>query len=896
MIPRRLICALVAATLLGLITGPAAVAGPRPGPPAPLLASPTPGTDIASSYGSGVFGHWFQDGFGLPAYDYTIDQQTNPAAKQPELNGSTEAWSQVGNDHVVADAFNDGYVQLWSQDRLYQWMNAYDAQLDHFSGGFGYLNVGGHVVSTLYDDRPLGAQTSRVFGVGYYAKSTQVAGLDESDVVYAPFGNDPILLHDVTITNTGPSTENGSYFEYWDVNPEIQSPVRVARGYSSPVYDPKTETLSVKELPDGNDTRPLSIFASALNAPVSGFDTNIADFFGVTGSRAMPAAVAANHARDSIAPPAANGEVGQAMFAFQSPFTVAPHSTVTLRYAYGYGHSAQVESLVAHYRAVSHPLSRSEHQWRDWLPQTSFGSSYDWLSRELQWDAYTVRSDATYDAMCGYHILSQGGYYQYYFGQNEAFRDPLQIMLPMIAADPTLARQVIEYSAHEQPQVTGTVPYGIVGGCQRFDLGVSDDMDQWLLWGTAEYVLQTRDFAFLDRKVPYFDDTGSATMLQHLELAFEHQEQVVGHGPHGEYLSETNGDWNDFSAEFLQMTESALVTAQAAYVYPELAQAVARVGATSFASQLRAAAAKDLAVIKGQFVTDPSQHSYGWFARGYSGTTQIGAGEMFEEPQPWAILDGASDPKQSAQVVAAFRRFLEGIGAPRSVGGPSLIGASMTPSRTDPGITESSSPAVNNSAGWPGGTWYDLNGWMVWAMSRLDGVVPGASADAWYEFVHNTLAAHAVAFPDHWDGVISVDDECASFYSPTPANCGIGLTTAYNTQIPNQAAYSLFDVLRLAGISADQSGYQVVPHMPMETFSVSFPNVGVAQRSGMLDGYLRPVEGGQVSMSVALPPGIAPNHVVAWVDGKAVPCNVSSGLVHFVMPTNSGTVTNWAVT
>src|SRR5205807_356724 len=117
----------------------------------------------ASAYGDGAFGKWIGDQWGLPAYSYQIDEATNPAAKQPELAGNTDAWSQVGNDHVVANAYNHGYVQLWSQDRLYQWMNVYDGAHDHFAGGFGYLNVGGRVISTLYADRPAGAQTERVF-------------------------------------------------------------------------------------------------------------------------------------------------------------------------------------------------------------------------------------------------------------------------------------------------------------------------------------------------------------------------------------------------------------------------------------------------------------------------------------------------------------------------------------------------------------------------------------------------------------------------------------------------------------------------------------------------------------------------------------------------------------
>ena len=50
-------------------------------------------------------------------------------------------------------------------------MNYYDASHEHYAGGFGYLNVGGKVISTLYDDRPAGASTDRRSASGYYAKT-----------------------------------------------------------------------------------------------------------------------------------------------------------------------------------------------------------------------------------------------------------------------------------------------------------------------------------------------------------------------------------------------------------------------------------------------------------------------------------------------------------------------------------------------------------------------------------------------------------------------------------------------------------------------------------------------------------------------------------------------------
>ena len=34
----------------------------------------------------------------------------------PEV-GATDNWSQVGNDAIVANAYNHGYMQLWSSAR-----------------------------------------------------------------------------------------------------------------------------------------------------------------------------------------------------------------------------------------------------------------------------------------------------------------------------------------------------------------------------------------------------------------------------------------------------------------------------------------------------------------------------------------------------------------------------------------------------------------------------------------------------------------------------------------------------------------------------------------------------------------------------------------------------------
>ena len=127
-----------------------------------LLACAVPAraaVPIGSTSGSGAFGRWAVDGSGLPLYRYTLDQARAPFARQPELLGRTDAWHQIGNERAIATASNDGHVQLWSQDRRYQWANRYDPGARQLAGGFGWLRSGGTAFSTRYADRPAGART-----------------------------------------------------------------------------------------------------------------------------------------------------------------------------------------------------------------------------------------------------------------------------------------------------------------------------------------------------------------------------------------------------------------------------------------------------------------------------------------------------------------------------------------------------------------------------------------------------------------------------------------------------------------------------------------------------------------------------------------------------------------
>lgn len=873
------------------------------GGPPPLSQDHSP-VAIDSSYGSGHFGRWEVDQWGLPTYQYTADEMTDANAAQPDVGGATAAESQVGNDNIKGMAYNDGYTELWSQQLLAQWANLYQPSDEHYAGGYGYLDVGGQTASTLYLDHPAGEQFERFFGVGYYRKQISFDGVSVREDTYAPFGSDPVLLDDVTLRNDTDASKQADWFEYWDVNPYDQG-LHQNLGLLPPTWSASTDTLEVGQLPDDAlDTQPLSIFAAQLRGPAPTWETSLTRFFG-DGTRALPAEVAANRLSETIAAPDPIGRSGKTLFVMRTPVTLAPGQSVTLRYLYGMAHSWQVAGLVSKYRAEADPEQASEEQWVDYLPRVYFGPRYKWVSREIEWDAYLLRSATVYEEKSGEHTITQGGDYQYGLGANLGTRSWLHYSWPMSFSDPGLTQQILLYAIKLQPPgapADAQLPYGTGEMYTPLELGTSNDLDFWLLEAAAQYGLASRDLAFFNQRVPFYGSTQTATVWQHLKIAFEHMQTYLG--PHGEYVIGATGDWNDFSTEFEMMDESTLILAQLAYAYPQLAELADRYGDRAFAAQLRAAGAEDLINLRAQWT------GRGWYSRGYSGTVQVGNGAIFEEPQPWAILAGAPTAAQARTLVANIHRYLDGYGAP---GGPTRIGTAQSPALDDPGVTEHGplppsgvdlpSPyglvpppsTLQGADEWPGGVWFDLNGWLTWAYATLQGEVPGAAQDAWSEYLRNTLANHATVYPDSWDGTINVDDVCFAFYSKTPQECGNDIDTSFGGQITEQPTWMVMDAIDLAGITPTESGYEITPHLPMTNFSLRFPEVGVARTARLIRGYVRPSQSVELLMQVAPAPGMSGRELRVWADGREAPFSLHHGLVDFRLRAAAGRPADWAV-
>jgi hypothetical protein len=112
----------------------------------------------------------------------------------------------------VAIASNYGHVRVRQDEGAPKFLNDFAPERGQFAGGFGYLTDGKSVLSTYY---PGNAKSfDRIFGIGYFRKKAAGEDYAIDQVIFAPFGDDPVLISQVTITNRGKSDANLRWVEY----------------------------------------------------------------------------------------------------------------------------------------------------------------------------------------------------------------------------------------------------------------------------------------------------------------------------------------------------------------------------------------------------------------------------------------------------------------------------------------------------------------------------------------------------------------------------------------------------------------------------------------------------------------------------------------------------------
>jgi hypothetical protein len=367
---------------------------------------------------------------------YTADQTIEPAAKIPRATDNTARASnehpfQLGNNRMTLIGSNFGTFRIRQDEGGAKWLqdsNAADKKGNQQGGGFGYLldsKTGKMIDSTYYisDQR-------RSFGIGY-AETTfgQAASSDVSGVntVAVPFGDDPVVLIEVNLTNHRAEVANVDFVEVWGsrmvhMAPKTMMPER--RKFSDNNYKSTFSTSSEpSQSPScivhkrqytgsaGNGTKavledvnPPWVFVCLLShVAASSFGNDAASFFGRGGVRNPAARVTMSDA------------VGEADTALLTRSTLSlagggsgAASTASLCYVVGYTYStaASPAALAQKYESyfAGGLRERVTSDWKPHLTRVQVPQSPS-LSAELLWHSYYLQGGISYDTFFGEHML-----------------------------------------------------------------------------------------------------------------------------------------------------------------------------------------------------------------------------------------------------------------------------------------------------------------------------------------------------------------------------------------------------------------------------------------------------------------------------------------------------------
>lgn len=870
------------------------------------------------SYGSNYFGEWVEDEYHNPAFRYTCNQHKDSKAEtpvmKPGLLGSTEHIHQIGNDRLVAIASNHGYVQVRQDEGCPKFLNAHSPDRYQYGGGFGYLTHSQEpTMSTYYGESCDPDMCERIFGMGYYQKNVRGENISVRQVIQAPFGDDPVILSKVTVSNESDEPISGlRWTEYWGCH-QYQFSFRLymlAQAHGKSVMelrhqlgdrfehhyrgidDHRTGLINTQSyLGDENeensaweelkpilaanptmfaggavsepaddrvafdDFNPPATFLASLDAPADAYSTNCTRFFG-SGGPSDPSGLHRTLQDDTT-----DAGPGNAML-LQRELSLAVGESKTLYFLYGYNvqnSGSEILALVDKYRKVaSTTCLDTARQWCSTGMQFEVGES-NWISRETQWNYYSLRSALTFDSYFQEHILTQGAQYVYIMGNNSSARDPLQHVFPLIYTDPHIVREVLRYTL-KMVRPDGSIPYGMVGHGMPMPTIMDDasDIPLFLLWLVSEYVLVTRDVDFLDEQIftyPLYAKTKPQTTsaLEIIQSVYRCMDRKVNVGEHG-LFRQLQDDWNDAvitlwvpsdnRKECVRDGESVPNSAMAGVVFKHYARMLLYANSASNPHSIYSLdrLANDALANSETHRKAVTQTWTGrWFKRAWLGdaTGWLGEKNIWLEPQPWALLADSADRSMAETLIESIDELLRQ---------PSTLGAMQQNGegeRMADGGKRGPGMSVN------GGIWPALNVTLTWALARA-----GRGQMAWDEWKRNSLARHAAVYPDVWYGTWSSLDSVNSALNERPGRASYSAT--FNQEdfpATNSHAHAsqLTAIVKLLGIEFNPTGMEISPWITPVAYSFATAIVGVSKTSARIDGWYHPVVEGTWTVLVSCP-------------------------------------------
>lgn len=817
---------------------------------------------------NGRFGFWFDDEYGLPAYEYTCDQDNDPAATAfTTQGGSNLHWHQIGNDRVSAIAANTGWIQAFESSRGMQWLNFRDPRRLCPGAGIALMLFDNRVESDLYEPGAPAVGYKRIFGCGYFKKIKKISGIRIEHTIFAPFGDDPVFVSEIRATNTTNAPVATSLLEFFGVNIHFISQAniystrrRVSFGhtgiedaaagfikhtFAADLLDAEASRNTFSQrfkfeaiAKDGSivlvphyfgGKRPPADAQSARNYyPYPLFAAQIR---GVSEISSVDAAsLVGPHCEFRYAPAPEIGTgcyLSNPCLALGSSVQLAqagtPGDSVSLAFVFGYCAREHIQPLIDKYgntaATADDILAPTAERWLGNI--TSFfipGMPDDgWAKRETEWHSYYTRSASLFDEYYDCHFVPQGGAYEFLHGLRGAVRDYSLFIAALTYTAPGLARDLLDYSFRTMTP-EGRVMYATSGYGHATDAtahGNPSDLQLFLLWALTEYIFFTGDSDFLDRETPYFPKgCGSATIRDKVTAALDFLYNRIGTGEHG-LIRVGDGDWSDgislFARDrrkFIEHGESTFNSAMAIYILPRVADLIEDHDPDGARRAREFTDGIKKAVL--------SCYNGKWFYRGYDGSGHpIGNRHLFLEHHTWLLISRALPDEMARSVV---RNIYEMLDEPSSYGQYVLY----PPKKSFMNMLK---------PGWDvnGGTWFAMNYLLAWGYGYYD------REKAWAAMRKNSLSLKATIDPALWYGIWSGPDSFNADHADRPRETYFHLptpTTDFPVMNLNVHAVCLATLIKLCGVEPTKDGFVPQPLLPFSNYSLHTPTFNLNINDG----------------------------------------------------------------
>ena len=259
---------------------------------------------------------------------------------------------------------------------------------------------------------------------------------------------------------------------------------------------------------------------------------------------------------------------------------------------------------------------------------------------ETRADTFNVSTgDANYDGLINHFVKKQ--LYSYVINKS-GFRDNLQIDCALALADYQAAEDNLLHALASQ-YANGSVPHGF----RPLNRLQYSDKPAWTMMTIPALLKEGGNMALLEAKVPYFESDEQGTVYDHMLRAMRFLANDLGRNG---LCLQHHADWNDGLEATPEsgVRESIMVTQQLCYGLREVQTLAERIGDTEVARE-----AADLYATFSQRLNDVAWDGE-WYIRticedGYRiGSKDNEEGQMFLNPQSWAVLSGIAPDDRAA--------------------------------------------------------------------------------------------------------------------------------------------------------------------------------------------------------------------------------------------------------